>query len=107
MWRAGARPGRGLERPARVTLGNGLESAAGNFGRGRVAGVVGVDGGVGDAPVWTVDIAADFKRWIVRRNRGGLVIPPLPGQGLVKSVRPGRSGMLLVPRGPRLWLPRR
>src|SRR5437762_7948139 len=53
------------------------------------------------APVWTVDIAAGFKSWIVRRNRGGLVIPPLPGQSLVKSVRLGRSGMLLVPRGPR------
>ena len=37
----------------------------------------------GDAPVWIVDIAADFKSWIVRRDRGGLVIPPLPGQGLV------------------------
>jgi hypothetical protein len=68
--------------------------------------VVKLDLSKGDAPVWTVDIAADFKSWIVRRNRGGLVIPPLPGQGLVKAVRPGRSGMLLVPRGPRLWLPR-
>jgi hypothetical protein len=42
---------------------------------------------------WIVDIAADFKSWIVGRNRGGLVIPPLPGQSLVKSVRPWRSGM--------------
>jgi hypothetical protein len=38
----------------------------------------------GDAPVWKVEIAADFNRWVVKRNYGGLQLAPIPERGLIR-----------------------